>query len=174
MASTSTYIFQVPCTVCLSATTAQEITGSFRQCYEANRHRIYSLSFWMTGNELWAEQVTARAFSRAFRRSRRPSAAVVDQALIQELARLMPLGLLSLQCSPAAAVPPIRRNALRVHLEQAVLQLPHAERLVFLLHDLEGYEHGRISEYLGLSEASSRNALLQARLRIRELLAELG
>jgi RNA polymerase sigma-70 factor (ECF subfamily) len=54
-----------------------------------------------------------------------------------------------------------------------VVQLPPTERLVFLLHDVEGYEHARIARMLGLSENESRYGLHQARLRLRQLLARL-
>jgi DNA-directed RNA polymerase specialized sigma24 family protein len=59
-------------------------------------------------------------------------------------------------------------------LERAVVQLPATERLVFLLHDVERYEHARISRLLGLNEQESALALHQARLRLRELLAAMA
>ena len=60
---------------------------------------------------------------------------------------------------------------LRTHLERAVVQLPPTERMIFLMHDVENYDHCRIARYLELTEDQSRNALHQARLRLRELLA---
>jgi DNA-directed RNA polymerase specialized sigma24 family protein len=64
----------------------------------------------------------------------------------------------------------LRRNTKRVELELAVVQLPPTERMIFLLHDVERYDHSRISRILGLSEQESAYGLHQARLRLRELL----
>jgi RNA polymerase sigma-70 factor (ECF subfamily) len=60
-----------------------------------------------------------------------------------------------------------------VHLEEAVSQLPATERVIFLMHDVEGYDHARISRTIGLSVEESRVGLHQARLRLRELLAKM-
>jgi RNA polymerase sigma-70 factor (ECF subfamily) len=61
----------------------------------------------------------------------------------------------------------------RVHLEEAVTQLPPTERAIFLMHDVEGYDHARIGRTIGLSAEESRTGLHQARLRLRELLAKM-
>jgi RNA polymerase sigma-70 factor (ECF subfamily) len=66
----------------------------------------------------------------------------------------------------------VRRNTLRVELERAVMQLPSTEKLIFLMHDAEGYEHDRVARLLNLTEDDSRRAVHQARLRLRELLAD--
>ncbi len=150
---------------------AEVEVSDFQEIYNQNRHRIYSLSFWMTDNELTAEELTERVFQRAFSSTRHPSAEFLDQALIAELAHLMPLGVLSLDCAACTEIANVRRNTLRVHLERAVVQLPATERLVFLLHDVEGCDLGRIGRCLGLGEKQCGHALHQARLRLRELLA---
>ena len=142
-----------------------------KRVYETNRHRIYALSFWMTDNELAAEELLQRTFSRAFSQVDEPSSELLDQVLIAELRALMPLGSLTLKCNPCTEVSGIRRNTLRVHLERAVVQLPPTERMVFLMHDVESYDHKRISRLLDLTDDESRLALHQARLRLRELLA---
>jgi len=58
-------------------------------------------------------------------------------------------------------------------LENAVAQLPATERLIFLMHDVEGYDHARISRTIGVSEIESGYGLHQARLKMRELLAKM-
>jgi RNA polymerase sigma-70 factor, ECF subfamily len=142
-----------------------------REVYEQNRHRVYSLAFWMTDNELAAEEVMVQAFSRAFAQSGSPSAEDIDRALIDELRTYFDLGTLTLTCIPCYSVLNVRRNVKRTDLERAVIQLPDTEKLMFLLHDVEGYEHARIACLLGVSEEASREGLHQARLRMRELLA---
>ena len=84
----------------------------------------------------------------------------------------MPIGCMTLECAPAAKVEQVRTNSRRADLERAVVQLPSTERLVFLMHDVEGYDHARIARTVGITEMESRQGLFQARLKIRELLAK--
>lgn len=146
--------------------------AEYERVYEANRHRIYSLAFWMTDNELAAEQLSHRAFLRAFAASAEPSDEMIDRALLAEVRELMPVGSLSLTCAPVTEVLGVRRNTMRVHLERAIVQLPATERMVFLLHDVENYSPARIARLLGLSQDEVLQGLHQARLRMRELIAE--
>jgi RNA polymerase sigma-70 factor (ECF subfamily) len=143
----------------------------YRKVYEENCDRIYSLAFWMTDSEPAAEELLGNVFHRAFAVSAEPTEEVIDRALITELRQTISLGTLTLECSTATEVTNVRSNTLRVHLERAVVQLPATERMVFLLHDGEGYDHARIGRTLGLSEQESQYGLHQARLRLRELLA---
>ena len=142
------------------------------EIYEQNRHRVYSLAFLMTDSEPAAEQLTLDVFYRAFARKTDPSEDDLDRALIGELGTYFDLGTLTLNCEPCDQVLSVRRNTLRVDLERAVVQLPDTEKLMFLLHDVEGYDHSRIAHLLDLSETESRQGVHQARLRMRELLAK--
>jgi RNA polymerase sigma-70 factor (ECF subfamily) len=126
----------------------------------------------MTDNELAAEELMTRTFCRAFGRTGAASAEEIDRALIAELRQDMPLGTLTLECAPCHKVLSVRRNTLRVDLERAVIQLPNTEKMIFLMHDVEGYDHARIARLLSITEDGSRNGLHQARLRMRELLAK--
>jgi DNA-directed RNA polymerase specialized sigma24 family protein len=144
------------------------------EAYEANRHRVYALSFWMTDNEITADELTRNVFLRAFMSSQAPTPEAIDRALIAELREQGPLGVLTLDCNQCTEVLNVRKNLLRVDLERAVVQLPRTERLAFLLHDVESYGHAHIARLLGLSEAESRCAVHQARLRIRQLVADMS
>lgn len=146
---------------------------SYHAIYEQNRHRVYAVAFWMSGNEMTAEELAGLTFRRAFAHSASPSSDAIDRALIASVRHLGPLGNLSLNCGCASKVVNVRRNTLRVHLEQAVLQLPPTERLIFLFHDVENYSHSRIARLLGITQAESQFGLHQARLRIRELVASM-
>jgi len=143
-----------------------------REAYEHNRHRVYALAFWMTDNELAAEELMIKAFRRALATTDTPGEDEVDRALIDELRKMMPLGTLSLDCSPSRDTRSVRYNIRRVDLERAVVQLPPTEKLIFLMHDVERYSHERIARRLGLTEGESRQGLHQARLCLRQLLAE--
>ncbi len=141
-----------------------------RQAYEQNRHRIYAIAFWMTDNELAAEELMLQAFTSACNNCDAPSADEIDCALLHELRQCMPIGKLSLACQTVTRVLSVRRNTLRVDLERALVQLPSTEKMIFVLHDVEQYSHSRVARLLGISEDESIHGLHQARLRLRELL----
>jgi RNA polymerase sigma-70 factor (ECF subfamily) len=58
----------------------------------------------------------------------------------------------------------------RVNLHTAIEQLPEGYRSMFLLHDVQGYEHKEIAHMLGCSIGNSKSQLHKARKRLRELL----
>jgi len=60
----------------------------------------------------------------------------------------------------------------RVNLERAVEQLPPGYRSVFVLHDVQGYEHNEIAVIMNCSIGNSKSQLHKARMRLRELLQE--
>jgi RNA polymerase sigma-70 factor, ECF subfamily len=60
----------------------------------------------------------------------------------------------------------------RINLERAMDLLPPGFRTVFVLHDIEGYQHAEISKLLGCSIGTSKSQLHKARLKMRELLDE--
>lgn len=168
MASTIQGVKIADFVTCLPANNA---VASQEAAYRQNRHRVYALAFWLTDNEVTAEELMVRCFRRAFAQSPSPEAEAIDRALIAEARVLTPLGTLTLHCGPAQEILNVRRNTLRVHLERAVVQVPATERLIFLLHDAEGYDHARIARTLSISQDDSRRGLHQARLRMRELLS---
>jgi len=153
-------------------TLLQSKVDRYREIYELNRHRVYSLAFLMTDNELVAEELMIQTFSRAFAAGQEPSDEDIDRALIAELREYVDFMPLSLQCAPAEQVLSVRKNTRRVDLERAVVQLPATEKMIFLMHDVERYEHARIADLLGISADNSCQGLHQARLRVRELLAK--
>ena len=156
------------------ALTAEKTAGSnLPQLYEENQHRIYTLAFWMTDNELEAEQLMKNCFQRAFACAE-PSEETIDRALVSELRATLALGRLTLKCGAATRKHSVRRSAKRVDLERAVVQLPATERMIYLLHDAERYSETRVAYLLGLSEDEVRDGLHQARLRMRELLARVA
>jgi len=148
----------------------QSSVDHYRDIFEGHRHRVYSLSFYMTDNELAAEDVMSATFCRAFAASHKPDAETIDRALVTELRELTPIGNLTVQCQPATQVNQVRRNTRRADLERAVVELPSTERMIFLMHDVENYDHARIARTIGITETESRMGLFQARLKLRELL----
>jgi RNA polymerase sigma-70 factor (ECF subfamily) len=60
----------------------------------------------------------------------------------------------------------------RLALEKSVAQLPPGYRSIFVLHDVEGYEHEEIAAMLGVSIGTSKSQLHKARMRLREFLTK--
>ncbi|MGB9103834.1 MAG: hypothetical protein WCC59_03660, partial [Terriglobales bacterium] len=88
--------------------------------FQENRHRIYALAFWMTDNELAAEELMRLTFCRGFAHSSEPTEEALDGALIAELREQMPIGMLTVDEGICCEAPSVRQNTLRVHLERAV------------------------------------------------------
>jgi RNA polymerase sigma-70 factor, ECF subfamily len=155
------------------APAAERQKADYSEIYNQHCDRIYSLAFYLTDNELLAEELAANTFLRAFSGNASPRIEQIDQAFLAEVRELTPVGLLTLDNPTTSEVRNIRGNIKRVHLERAVVQLPATEKLVFLFHDVDAYEHSRIGKLLGISEDESRLALHQARIQLRELVAQM-
>jgi RNA polymerase sigma-70 factor (ECF subfamily) len=67
---------------------------------------------------------------------------------------------------------PVNDHPLRLALEHCVKQLTPHLRSVFLLYEVDGFKHSEIGAILGVSEMASKNALYQAKRRLREMLAK--
>ncbi|MGZ4789473.1 MAG: RNA polymerase sigma factor [Terriglobales bacterium] len=147
-------------------------TESLKAIYEEHQNRIYNLAFYLTDNELTAEALSARVFSQVFAVNCTPSAEVLDRALVNELRETMAIGTLTLNVPESTTVANARRNVKRVVLERAVMQVPATERMIFLMHDVEGYDHSRIARTIGISTDESRHGLHQARLAVRRAIAQ--
>jgi DNA-directed RNA polymerase specialized sigma24 family protein len=126
----------------------------------------------MTDSEIEAEGISTRVFLKSFHHRGEINADLVDQNLIAEFREIAPIGNLTLN-TKVETNKTISGNTKRIHLERAVVQLPMTERLAFMLHDVEGYDHARISKLIGVSEEESMRAVFHARNKVRELVAKM-
>jgi RNA polymerase sigma-70 factor (ECF subfamily) len=58
----------------------------------------------------------------------------------------------------------------RVTLQRAVESLPEGYRMIFMLHDVHGYEHHEIAEFLGCTIGNTKSQLHKARLKLRSMI----
>jgi RNA polymerase sigma-70 factor, ECF subfamily len=58
----------------------------------------------------------------------------------------------------------------RVELQSAIEQLPDGYKEIFILYDVEGYDHNEIAKILDRSIGNSKSQLHKARKRLRHLL----
>jgi RNA polymerase sigma-70 factor (ECF subfamily) len=164
--------FSAESNLVVSQAAEQSAEQQQRDVFESHRHRTFSLAFYMTGNEVEAEEILTITFVRAFQQHEKPDAFAVDSALLQELSERFPL---RNEESPAVLVPGAglnHRNVRRPDLEVAVRNLPANERLLFLLRDVEGYSPAMISRLLDIPEAQVVRSCFSARIRLHQVLAE--
>lgn len=164
---------------------------AFAELFHAHKARIYSLCLRMTNNSAEAEDLTQDAFLQVFRKLatfRGESALstwlyrIAVNTVLMHFRKKTPCRLsLDEPCAKNGDSKPMRReygtkdNRLagcidRITLSRAIRELPDGYRKVFLLHEVEGYEHQEIAEFLGCSTGNSKSQLHKARLRMRELL----
>jgi RNA polymerase sigma-70 factor (ECF subfamily) len=56
-------------------------------------------------------------------------------------------------------------------INKAVSMLPDGYRLILTLYLFEGYDHGEISEILGISESTSKTQYMKAKKKVKEILS---
>src|SRR5271155_4776815 len=163
---------------------------SFELLYALHKRRVYSLCLRMLGNVAEAEDLPQEAFLQLYRKIatfRGDSAfstwlhRLTINVVLMHLRR-KGLNLISLDEAldpspdhgPARSfgAPDLRLSGSvdRVTLEKAVESLPAGYRLIFVLHDIEGYEHNEIATLLDCSIGNSKSQLHKARMKLREAL----
>jgi len=166
---------------------------AFAQLYSLHKKRIYSLCMRMVGNAAEAEDMTQEAFLQlhrkiaTFRGESAFSTWLHRLAINVVLMHLRKKGLSLISMDEAMEPDPkgspgrgfgardlsLAGSIDRMALEQAVGDLPAGYRLVFVLHDIEGYEHHEIASMLDCSVGNSKSQLHKARLTLREALHSL-
>lgn len=165
--------------------------AAFEFLYQMHSRRVYALCLRMTGNSVEAQDLTQDAFLQLFRkiRSFRGESSfstwlhrlTVNIVLMRfrkkrhpEVSLEEPLVSDEEQTTPRFEIgePDLRvRGTLdRLMLDRAMDQLPDGYKLMFILHDVQGYAHEEIAQVLGCSIGNSKSQLHKARVRMRELL----
>jgi RNA polymerase sigma-70 factor, ECF subfamily len=163
---------------------------AFEFLYNLHKRRVYSLCLRMTGNPASAEDLTQEAFLQLFRKIstfrgesafstwlHRMSVNVVLMQLRKKNLPLVPLDEAMegddegvARKEPGAPDERLTGSIDRLHLQRAVDELPPGYRTIFLLHDVEGFEHNEIAGIVGCSIGNSKSQLHKARIKMRELL----
>ena len=164
--------------------------GAFAQLYALHKRRVYSLCLRMLGNVAEAEDLTQESFLQLHRKIatfRGDSAfstwlhRLTINVVLMHLRR-KGLNLISLDeaLDPTPDRGPTRSFGApdlrlagsidRLTLEKAIESLPAGYRLIFVLHDIEGYEHNEIATLLDCSIGNSKSQLHKARMKLREAL----
>jgi RNA polymerase sigma-70 factor (ECF subfamily) len=172
----------------LIARAQQGDPDAFAAIFDAHKMRVYSLCFRMTNNTAEAEDLAQEAFMQVFRKLatfRGDSAfstwlyRITVNTVLMHFRRKAPQRIsLDEQCCNHENSGTIRReygskdgrlenSVSRLALIRAIGELPEGYRVIFLLHEVEGYQHREIAELLGCSVGTSKSQLHKAKLRIR-------
>ncbi len=161
---------------------------SFEELYRRHFRRVYALCLRMLGNPTEAEDLTQETFIQLYNKigSFRGDSQfttwlhrmTVNQVLMHFRRRksrpefTTPEGETPVQIVRGTENPNAMPVVDRITLENSISQLPPGYRSVFVLHDVEGYDHGEIAGMLGISVGTSKSQLHKARLKMRNLIRE--
>lgn len=163
---------------------------AFALLYHRHKRRVYSLCLRMTGNTAEADDLAQEAFLQLFRKiaTFRGESAFstwlhrlsVNVVLMHLRRKGLPEVSLEETTEPSQEDGPKRDigtpdlalvgSVDRVNLERAIQRLPPGYRTIFVLHDMEGYEHNEIAEMMRCSIGNSKSQLHKARMKLRDLL----
>jgi RNA polymerase sigma-70 factor (ECF subfamily) len=162
--------------------------AAFELIYQRHHRRSYGICLRMTQSPTEAEDLTQEVFIQLFRKigSFRGDSAfttwlhrmTVNQVLMHfrkrgvQVEKTTEDGEIPEQAALGTANYAKMQVVDKLALDKAVAQLPPGYRTVFMLHDVEGFEHEEIARMLGLSVGTSKSQLHKARLKLRGLLLQ--
>ncbi len=160
--------------------------SAFETIYERYHRRTYSLCLRMLANPVEAEDMTQEVFIQLFRKigsfrgdsqfSTWLHRLTVNQVLMHFRKRNVQNekttddGEIPDQIVSGTENPNKMPIIDRIAIDSAIAELPNGYRTIFVLHDVEGFEHEEIAKKLGLSIGTSKSQLHKARLKMRKLL----
>jgi RNA polymerase sigma-70 factor (ECF subfamily) len=163
---------------------------AFQALYDKHKRRVYSLCLRMTANTAEAEDLAQEAFLQLYRKIATFRGESAFSTWLHRLSVNVVLMHLRKKSLPVVSLEETTQGtdedspkkdfgaddmALsgsidRLHLQRAVNDLPPGYRMIFVLHDIQGYEHNEIATLVGCSIGNSKSQLHKARLKLRDLL----
>jgi RNA polymerase sigma-70 factor (ECF subfamily) len=163
---------------------------AFQALYDKHKRRVYSLCLRMTANTAEAEDLTQEAFLQLYRKIATFRGESAFSTWLHRLSVNVVLMHLRRKSLPVVSLEETTQGgdddspkkdfgaddlALagsidRLQLQRAVNDLPPGYRTIFVLHDVEGYEHNEIAAIVGCSIGNSKSQLHKARMKLRDLL----
>jgi RNA polymerase sigma-70 factor (ECF subfamily) len=162
---------------------AQEIAAGnralFKEVYERNANTLFNLARRMADSAAEAEDIVQDAFIRAYQKIHLFAGRSTLSSWLYRIC--VNVGLENLRrkkgtfedindSNCGTAEPDQKKVILRRKLEKAIKRLPHGCRTVFVLHDIEGFNHKEIAARLNLAEGTSKSQLFKARAMLRKIL----
>ena len=164
--------------------------SAFQALYDRHKRRVYSLCLRMTSNTAEAEDLAQEAFLQLYRKIGTFRGESAFSTWLHRLSvnvvlmhlRKKSLPVVSLEETTQAGEDDTPKKDFgaddlalagsidRLHLRRAIESLPPGYRMIFVLHDVEGYEHNEIATIVGCSIGNSKSQLHKARMKLRDLL----
>jgi RNA polymerase sigma-70 factor, ECF subfamily len=166
---------------------------AFECLYKLHSRRVYGLCLRIAGNPTEAEDLTQEAFLQLFRKIHTFRGESKFSTWLHRIAANVVFMQLRKKRHPEVSLdataepdgedsrplmefggPDLRLSGMldHVNLSKAIDQLAHGYKQVFILHDVEGYEHNEIAGILGCSIGNSKSQLFKARVHLRKLLQD--
>jgi RNA polymerase sigma-70 factor (ECF subfamily) len=164
---------------------------AFQALYDKHKRRVYSLCLRMTSNTAEAEDLTQEAFLQLYRKIATFRGESAFSTWLHRLSVNVVLMHLRKKNLPVVSLEETTQGSGeedtqkkdfgaddislagsidRLQLQRAVNDLPPGYRTIFVLHDVEGYEHNEIAQIVGCSIGNSKSQLHKARMKLRDLL----
>ena len=162
---------------------------AFERIYQLHSRKIYALCLRIVRNPMDAEDLTQEAFLRVFRKLQTFRGDSAFPTWLYRLAVNVVLMQVRKKNVPQVSLEkPMEQNAEgerpsreiggadshltgcvdRVNLERAIERLPESHKMVFVLHDVQGYKHREIAKIMECSVGTSKGQLHRARTQLRE------
>ena len=164
---------------------------AFQALYDRHKRRVYSLCLRMTANTAEAEDLTQEAFLQLYRKIATFRGESAFSTWLHRLSVNVVLMHLRKKGLPVVSLEETTQGGTeedtpkkdfgaedvalagsidRLQLQRAVESLPPGYRTIFVLHDVQGYEHNEIAGIVGCSIGNSKSQLHKARMKLRDLL----
>jgi len=157
-------------------------TGAFEALYRRHVRRVHAVCLRMVANGPEAEELTQKAFVTVWEKLPLFRGESAFSSWLHRVAVNTVLATLRADQRRTRRVfttdnlaafevaPPAPPAGIRLDLEEAIAALPPQARLVFVLHDVEGWQHDEIATELGVATGTSKAQLHRARKLLQEAL----
>lgn len=158
---------------------------AFEKLYREHSGRIYALASRMAGSPDEGEDLLQEIFLQAFRKlgTFKGESAVgtwlyrlaLNHCLDFVRSKQARMGKVTDTLDAETSMEPTARletPVARIDLERAIARLPPGCREVFVLHDVEGFDHKEVGDLLGIAEGTSKSQIFRARMKLRAMLVD--
>jgi RNA polymerase sigma-70 factor (ECF subfamily) len=155
---------------------------AFEQIYRIHVGHVYAICLRILADRSWAEDTTQQIFVRAWLKLNTFRGDSSFASWLYRLSINLILGELKSSAKRGTQVSALTDSQLaagsglehsrnmQIDLEKAVASLPQQARVVFVLHDIEGFQHQEIADAMGLAVGTCKAQLFRARRLLREAL----
>jgi RNA polymerase sigma-70 factor (ECF subfamily) len=158
--------------------------GALEEIYERFKAPLFGLALRHTGDRAAAEDILQDTFIKVLTHLGEVQSEETFQAWVFRIAvntcyshlrgrrtrEYRTVALSQVEGRREEAVYDAHETSLSGPLEEAIARLPEKLRLIFLLHDVQGFKHTEVGAMLGVSAGTSKSQLFKARSKVRRFL----